>query len=127
MKLDGQYQQEVLQNELRLPAGSTWVAYTDQVSHAATAGQHAFEQTFYVPIGAMVDELKAPLRILERLTGDTWSEWIATDVTARGRHTQRGGFSFLIIFPFMIVTDVAIDGRLGASLEPMYQGAQPLI
>ena len=69
MKLDGQYQQEVLQNELRLPAGSTWVAYTDQVSHAATAGQHAFEQTFYVPIGAMVDESKAPLRILERLTG----------------------------------------------------------
>jgi hypothetical protein len=69
MKMDGQYQQDVLQNELRFPAGSTWVVYTDQVSHAAMAGQHAFEQTFYLPVSAMADESKASLRILERLTG----------------------------------------------------------
>src|SRR5262245_42989754 len=69
MKLDDQYQQEVVQNEFRLPADSTWVAFTDQVSHAAMAGQHAFEQSFYIPVAAMLDESKAPLHILERLIG----------------------------------------------------------
>jgi hypothetical protein len=33
------------------------------------AGQHVFEQTFYLPVSAMVTEAKAPLRVLERLTG----------------------------------------------------------
>jgi hypothetical protein len=50
-----------------LPAGSTWLAFTDQVSHAATAGQHQLEQTFLVPVEAMLEPDRAPLRILERL------------------------------------------------------------
>ena len=70
MKMDSQYQQDVVQNELRFPAGSTWIVYTDHVSHAAIAGQHAFEQTFYLPVSAMADQSKASLRILERLTGN---------------------------------------------------------
>jgi hypothetical protein len=70
MKMDGQYQQDVVQNEFRFPAGSTWIVYTDHVSHAAIAGQHAFEQTFYLPVSAMADQSKASLRILERLTGN---------------------------------------------------------
>src|SRR5213594_959648 len=49
------------------PAGSTWIAFTDQVSHAATAGQYQLEQTFLVPVQTMLDEQRSPLRILERL------------------------------------------------------------
>ena len=33
-----------------LPAGSTWLTFTDQVSHAAMAGQYQFEQTFLLPV-----------------------------------------------------------------------------
>jgi 3-deoxy-D-manno-oct-2-ulosonic acid (Kdo) hydroxylase len=69
MKLDDEYQRRAMQNEFHFPAGSTWAAYTDQVSHAAIAGRHAFEQTFYLPVRSMADEAKAPLRVLERLTG----------------------------------------------------------
>jgi hypothetical protein len=39
------------------------------VSHAATAGQYQLEQTFLVPVQAMLDEQRSPLRVLERLKG----------------------------------------------------------
>jgi 3-deoxy-D-manno-oct-2-ulosonic acid (Kdo) hydroxylase len=51
------------------PSGSTWIAFTDAVSHAAMAGQYQFEQTFLLPVAAMVDETRSPLRILEQLKG----------------------------------------------------------
>ena len=57
------------QTAYEFPVGSTWMAFTDQVSHAAMAGQHLLEQTFYLPVTAMADEARSPLRILERLTG----------------------------------------------------------
>jgi hypothetical protein len=69
MKLDDAYQRDAVQNAFSFPAGSTWIAYTDKVSHAATGGQHLFEQTFYLPVRAMADASKSPLRILERLAG----------------------------------------------------------
>jgi len=51
------------------PAGSTWIAFTDQVSHAATAGQYQLEQTFLLPVDAMADPERSPLRVLERIMG----------------------------------------------------------
>jgi len=69
MKADETYQRDVAQNAFSFPPGSTWIVYTDKVSHAATAGQHLFEQTFYLPVHAMADPAKAPLRILESLAG----------------------------------------------------------
>ncbi len=69
MKADELYQRSVVQNEFSFPPGSTWIAYTDKVSHAATGGQHLLEQTFYLPVSAMADASKAPLRILERVAG----------------------------------------------------------
>lgn len=71
MKADDTYQRDVTQNAFSFPPGSTWMVYTDKVSHAATGGQHLFEQTFYLPVAAMVDQSKSPLRILERLSGRT--------------------------------------------------------
>jgi hypothetical protein len=69
MKADETYQRDAKQNGFSFPPGSTWIVYTDQVSHAAMAGQHLFEQTFYLPVSAMADPSKGPLRILERVTG----------------------------------------------------------
>jgi hypothetical protein len=34
-------------------------------------GQHAFEQTFHLPVAGMLDPTQAPLGILERLVGRT--------------------------------------------------------
>jgi hypothetical protein len=69
MKEDTAYQQTAPQTACEFPAGSAWMVFTDAVSHAATAGQYQLEQTFLLPVGAMLDEQQSPLRILERLKG----------------------------------------------------------
>jgi hypothetical protein len=69
MKADLDYQMNSGQMNFEFPAGSTWITYTDQVPHAAMAGQFCLEQTFYLPVAAMQDPSLSPLRILERLTG----------------------------------------------------------
>lgn len=66
MKGDNHYQSTVQYNEVQFPPGSTWIVYTDQVSHAAMSGQHLFEQTFYLPIESMQNQAKTPLRVLEK-------------------------------------------------------------
>ncbi len=71
MKADEAFQRESPQTAVDLPAGSTWLAFTDQVSHAATAGQYQLEQTFLLPVDAMGEPERSPLRVLERITGRT--------------------------------------------------------
>lgn len=71
MKADMDYQAQVAQMAFDFPAGSTWMVFTDQASHAAMAGQHAFEQTFYLPVSGMQNPSLSPLRVLERLTEQT--------------------------------------------------------
>ena len=68
-KLDDAYQANAARRRLAFPAGSMWVVYTDSVMHAALSGQHALEQTYLMPVEAMQDEAMAPIRTLERLTG----------------------------------------------------------
>jgi hypothetical protein len=67
MKADLEYQEAVEQSPFDFPAGSTWIMFTDQVSHAAMKGRWAFEQTYYLPIDAMRTPSLSPLRTLERL------------------------------------------------------------
>ncbi|HLX44877.1 MAG TPA: Kdo hydroxylase family protein [Bryobacteraceae bacterium] len=69
MKADQSYQSKCSQSKWAIPAGATWACFTDAVSHAAMAGQFAFEQTFYLPVEAMQDASRSPLRVLERMTG----------------------------------------------------------
>ncbi len=69
MKADLAYQSEIAQSIHEFHPGSTWIVFTDQVSHAAMTGQYAFEQTFHLPVDCMLDPSQAPLRILERLLG----------------------------------------------------------
>jgi len=68
-KRDENYQRSSPQTEIVFPAGATWICYTDQVMHAALAGQYVLEQTFHLDVEAMVMPARSPLRILERLRG----------------------------------------------------------
>lgn len=72
-KRDDHYQHSSAQTEIRFPAGSTWICYTDQVMHAALAGQYVLEQTFHLDVDAMVAPERSPLRVLERLRGRSLS------------------------------------------------------
>jgi hypothetical protein len=68
-KRDAAYQKGSPQVEIGFPPGTTWLCYTDQVLHAALAGQFALEQTFHIELASMVDATRSPLRVLESLAG----------------------------------------------------------
>ena len=69
MKRDDGYQRAEGHPPFAFASGTTWIAFTDQVSHAAMAGQYQFEQTVLVPLAAMKDPGQSPVRILERAMG----------------------------------------------------------
>jgi hypothetical protein len=71
MKADLAYQSEAAQHVHEFQPGCTWLVFTDQVSHAATAGQYALEQTFLVEPRCLRDPSLAPLHVLERALGRT--------------------------------------------------------
>ena len=68
-KLDASYQRSSPQIEFAFPAGSTWMCFTDQTMHAAMSGQFCLEQTFHLPVEALRYPERAPLKVLERMTG----------------------------------------------------------
>jgi hypothetical protein len=65
MKRDNTYQQTVAQETVLFPPGTSWIVYTDLVSHAAMSGQHVLEQTFHLPAKGVCSE--SPLSVLERM------------------------------------------------------------
>ncbi|MDQ6619232.1 MAG: Kdo hydroxylase family protein [Pseudomonadota bacterium] len=67
MKADLGYQRDASQLEMPFEPGTTWVCFSDQVSHAVLRGQFMFEQTLEVPISAMQHPERSPLRVLERI------------------------------------------------------------
>lgn len=67
MKADSDYQRDVPRQRVELAAGATWMCFTDQVSHAALAGQHVLEQTFYCDVDHMAHPERSPLRVLESI------------------------------------------------------------
>ncbi|MFA5496070.1 MAG: Kdo hydroxylase family protein [Porticoccaceae bacterium] len=69
MKADDTYQQHGRQWHLDFHPGSTWICYSDQVSHAAVSGQFMLEQTFLVALKGMRYPQRTPLKVLEQLTG----------------------------------------------------------
>lgn len=68
-KRDAAYQKNAPQVEVAFPPGTSWLCYTDQVLHAALAGQYALEQTFHLGVASMVDPTRSPLKVLERMIG----------------------------------------------------------
>ena len=79
MKGDAHYQKNVPQQEVRFPAGSTWLVYTDQVSHAAMSGQYVFEQTFHLPVSGLHNPDTAPLKILAEISRETFDRKLKTN------------------------------------------------
>ena len=69
MKADGDFQAHSPQITCEFTPGSTWLAFTDEVPHAAMSGQYQLEQTFLLPVSAMRHPERSPLRILEQITG----------------------------------------------------------
>ncbi len=68
-KSDEGYQRTSRLRQETFEPGETWLAFTDQIPHAVVAGRMMLEQTFYLPVDALHDEQRSPLRILEHLTG----------------------------------------------------------
>jgi 3-deoxy-D-manno-oct-2-ulosonic acid (Kdo) hydroxylase len=68
-KLDMDYQRATPKTEIKFPPDSTWLCYTDQVMHAALSGQFVLEQTFHLDIAAMAEPARAPIKVLEKITG----------------------------------------------------------
>lgn len=69
MKFDEDYQKSGAQLTVPFAAGSVWVCYSDQATHAVMSGQFMMEQTLYLPPGREADPQASPLAILTRLVG----------------------------------------------------------
>jgi hypothetical protein len=71
MKSDLDYQKSAQQQTVPFPAGSVWVCFSDQTSHAVMSGQYMLEQTLHLPAARQYNPDSSPLAILSRLTGRT--------------------------------------------------------
>jgi hypothetical protein len=69
LKANQEFQETCARTPWEFPPQSTWLVFTDMVSHAVLSGQFALEQTFIVSKNAMVLPEKAPVRVLERIAG----------------------------------------------------------
>ena len=69
MKEDANFRESCPKQRWEFPPGSSWMVFTDCVSHAVLEGQYALEQTFLVSRAAMVEPQKSPIAILERIAG----------------------------------------------------------
>jgi len=68
-KLDSDFQQNSPHRQIEFPPGSCWLVFTDQVLHAALGGEFALEQTFHLDVREMAEPERAPIKVLERLSG----------------------------------------------------------
>jgi hypothetical protein len=74
LKESDDYQGTARSEKLSFPPGSGWMVFTDMVSHSVLSGQYALEQTFLIARDSLAIPQKAPIAILERLSGRTLSE-----------------------------------------------------
>ncbi len=70
-KLDSDFQSNSPHRNVIFAPGSCWLVFTDQVLHAALGGEFALEQTFHLDVAQMREPERAPVRVLERLSGKT--------------------------------------------------------
>jgi hypothetical protein len=69
MKEDASFRESCPKQRWEFPPGSSWIVFTDCVSHAVLEGQYALEQTFLISRQAMVEPERSPIAILERIAG----------------------------------------------------------
>ena len=68
-KLDTAFQKDSPHQSISFPPGSSWLVFTDQVLHAALGGEFALEQTFHLDVDQLAEPERAPVKVLERLSG----------------------------------------------------------
>jgi hypothetical protein len=73
MKEDASFRESCPKQRWEFPPSSSWIVFTDCVSHAVLEGQYALEQTFLISRRAMVEPERSPIAILERIAGYTLS------------------------------------------------------
>ncbi len=71
MKNDHDYQKNAVSERFDFPAHSSWLVFTDLVSHAAISGQHLLEQTFYINADQQRYPKLSPLKQLENFLNTT--------------------------------------------------------
>jgi len=67
MKADVEYQRSCPAVSMEFPPGSTWIVYTDLVSHAALAGRFVLEQTYYPAVENMLNPALSPQRQIQAM------------------------------------------------------------
>ncbi len=67
LKENSEFQKNCPKQHWEFPPGSSWMVYTDMVSHAVLSGQFALEQTLIVSRDAMVVPEKSPFAVLSSL------------------------------------------------------------
>ncbi len=68
MKKDMNYQQQVDHEMIQFPSKTSWLCFTDQVSHAAISGQYVFEQSFYLEPAEQKFPQRAPIAMISSYT-----------------------------------------------------------
>lgn len=71
LKENNDYQGAARAETVSFPSGSTWIVFTDAVTHSVLSGQYALEQTLIVSRESLVLPAKAPVSVLERIAGAT--------------------------------------------------------
>jgi hypothetical protein len=69
LKENDGYQETARAEQISFPPGSTWMVFTDMVTHSVLSGQFALEQTFLVARDSLTLPAKAPICVLERIAG----------------------------------------------------------
>jgi len=69
LKENSEYQAQAATEEFAFPPGSSWMVFTDMVSHSVLSGQFALEQTMLIDHRSMALPDRAPIAVLERLAG----------------------------------------------------------
>ncbi|MBV9491134.1 MAG: Kdo hydroxylase family protein [Verrucomicrobia bacterium] len=69
LKENTEFQREGSKLRTDFPPLSTWIVFTDGVPHAVLSGRLALEQTFIIPLNALLTPQKSPIRTLETLAG----------------------------------------------------------
>jgi hypothetical protein len=67
LKENSQFQATARKDIWRFPPGSSWMVFTDMVSHSVLSGQHALEQSYIVSKDDQVVPELAPVNILKRV------------------------------------------------------------
>jgi hypothetical protein len=69
LKRNEHFQKSGKKQQWEFPPNTTWIVFTDMVSHAVLFGQFALEHTFIVSRSVLVRPECAPVQILESLAG----------------------------------------------------------